>query len=104
MRQCFNESRKKKKPVAVKEKKSNLRGRSKVERKMWVRAGIMQECEPAVKFNESREAEQERAKESAVPSTDMRIQFMSFKYESKHREKRNFAKDRKKIQIRFKYL
>lgn len=104
MRQCFNESRKKKKPVAVKEKKSNLRGRSKVERKMWVRAGIMQECEPAVKFNESREAEQERAKESAVPSTDMRIQFTSFKYESKHREKRNFAKDRKKIQIRFKYL
>lgn len=56
----------------------------------------MQECEPAVKFNESREAEQERAKESAVPSTDMRIQFTSFKYESKHREKRNFAKDRKK--------
>lgn len=55
----------------------------------------MQECEPAVKFNESREAEQERAKESAVPSTDMRIQFMSFKYESKQR-KAKFCKGQKK--------
>lgn len=57
----------------------------------------MQECEPAVKFNESREAEQERAKESAVPSIDMRIQFTSFKYESKHREKRILQRIEKKF-------
>lgn len=65
------------------QRKSNFQECSEVA----VRAGIKQGSQPAVEFNESREAEHEWPEVSTSPSTEIRIQFTSVKYESKQTAK-----------------
>lgn len=52
-----------------------------------VRAGIKQGSQPAVAFNESREAEHGWPEVSTSPSNEIRIQFTSVRYESKQTAK-----------------